>query len=813
MVLEEFIDFILGRRKDRILYKRRDSRRFRDSSEMTTQQRKLDDMITSYFKDQPEIGSILGRLNDIEWFPGEIFDAKDTLMDKLFKGCKKPDFKQPSLETLTLLHTAIANGALDQDYPDPGMTREKQFDLVVEALYRAEKSQVPTYVYTDIWNKFLSNKDESKRSQTFALDMRESVPGLENVANFSKKSKALLLSSSERIINSGRPGCGKRIGDIAINLFVDSGKMISSSAYELSYKFHDLDVSDSFPKMYGAILRLPSRVPGKILGFLDYSMRFINSSSSGIVNESYVNELIKLIYYIHRVLGPDKRHKVEDIASLFQTNFTADQAEMTVRGYKEMLSMLDDESKTRVRIDDVRRLLPEFRESVFNAQLCILNKTEELRALDGGDRQANYFDWLIKPLRDTMSPYRHLELIVFADAHVKKRKGEKLDSYEKRLYREMTKYSFKENTSRREDRDRLVRMVKEPKNRRPVPPHVAEFYEKYYDIKVLPEMLDIGQDNAAWYRCNESADSYMNLNNELEGESRVDRDLMAKISDSLMMRGIITSENMGLVGLACGDALPEILLSEELKKDYSRLRQHDCNIWFKLFDINETMVDRASNNCDTKMLFASVKKKDIRSMKYYNVGELRDRQLIMTMFGRTYFNLENASDSLISNIFNVCKRHYINGNENPTVVLIEGVRNSNMEYYWGQGAINMHTLYFLNRLECRKDVICYDTHASQKIPLNPFRVRAESTYAAIRTPEKDRVEFYFAALQPGSILRGKYKLKQGEVIRCGESRVLSNALIESFKKKGFIYDEIRKTPDDNTVIVMLIPDYDRMKKI
>ncbi|MBN1543911.1 hypothetical protein JW898_00435 [Candidatus Woesearchaeota archaeon] len=814
-MFNRLIDRIWKRKKS--VYRRR--RTPAVSDDLTTQQRRLEDLIKDMGRDKPQLCGLLTHMYDKRWEFADIFSAHRILEDNLFYK-----HTEPPEEAINLVHSAIETGAVRQEYVIERIMPIEQLRMVAEAVGRAVGSGAPLYLYTDIWGRWQGNKEDRLNSRMFAKDLKESVSGLETVGSLTKKAKAFFMKKIDRIISSSYITYGEKVGNIGKALLA-AGESTPAVAYDLCNRFHEKDISDEFTHMYKALLRLSSSTPANVFSFISRAIEYIDVSHNGVVNKGYVDALSKLVFKISLLIPEnweaEKKYTPSDVAGIFSPQFTRDRAERYINGYSSLLEDLlkGENRKIQLRIEDVKKLLPRFQDAIFDTNLCILDCTKRLRALDEeclaregvSKRLEEYFETLITPLRGQSSPYSSLDLIVFADSHMKSISGEELAPHEQRMYDDMVMYAFKENGKRRDDRNRLVKIIEDRENWKPVPAHVRQFYSDW-GIEVDEYMLDIGRDNNAWYRWNESTTSYMDLNAESLGEDRVDRNLVSTLVTDMMRRSrIIKAPNLAIWGLACGDAWPEIALSKELARwRVSSDSNERFNVWMYLYDINDTMVNRAARNCNREMISATIRRKDVRKITYDDIAYLQ-RQLIITLFGRTYFNLETESDTLIDSLYDICYEHYARGNKSPTIILMEGAYESNMKYYWDRRAEEMHVLYFLNRLETEREVICYDPSSTfpVKIPSTPVSPVAYSTYAPVQTPEKDKVEFYFATLRPASVLKGRFNLRQNQLVRCGESRVISKALIDSFRTR-FHCGLIRSEDDPNTVVIQLVPDYRKL---
>ena len=795
----------------RILHDRPRYKRRHELTAANTQERSLESIISDYESRNSEAAGILSHMVDRKWKIDDIFEAKACLEDHIYSK----NLSLPS-EALDLLHNAIEYESLRQDYHTEQVYAHDQFDMMVSAISHVAAAQAPAYVYSDIWGKWQG--DELRSSHRFAEDLLESSQSLKDVSMLTKKAKFMLMKKIDNMISSPAYSYGVRVRRICASLLQADTKT-PGQAYELCDMFAAKDSMDEIPEMYACLLALPPETPSRVYDFLEKSIGFIQErpDGNGLLNVGYVRSLYNLVLKVAKVFRGDESkrgYKPGDIAGFFPTTFTSDQVETLVSRYNQHLDWLlaGNRGEIKLRTDDMKRiLLPKFKDSFVDANLYVLHITKQLRD-EFGDEEGDYFERLIQNLRDTENAYY---MMVFAEAHYKTKAAQKkgvpetaLDPSEDRIYREMVKKAFKENSRVQDERGRLVELVRNVENTRPVPQHVADYFRQRFGIVVEPSMLDIGKDNNAWYKWNESADSYMNLNAEPEGEKRVDRKFLGKVVRDLMDTGLISDPRVAVIGLACGDAWPEIVLYQELKR-WRLGSKGPLNVWLRLYDINDTMVSRATYNCNSLGLNANIQRKDIREIKYRNLGSLY-RQLVISLAGRTYGNLETESDNLIDSLTDICLQHYARGIKSPTVVLMEGTDKCRMDYYLDHRAENMHVIYMLRRLELERDVICYDASTTQQMMFRQLHGEngAFSTYAPIQTPNNDRVEFYFVTLRASPILKGVSYLREHQVVRCGESRIVSEALLHSFGQKGFKYKMIRKDDDEHTVMVRLIPDYD-----
>ncbi|MFH1064326.1 MAG: hypothetical protein V1729_04560 [Candidatus Woesearchaeota archaeon] len=798
--------------KSRSGYKRRDSKRLEKFEELTTQQQKLEQLLLVHYECKPKLAGLLNHLHDKDWDTGDVLNASNVLNNTIFSNGSVPP-----AEVLSLLHRAIKYDSLRQsffsEYPAP----REQFEMVVDAIDKTIKAKVPVYVYAEIWNNWQGNADKGIDSRKFAADIKTSASGLESTVHMTRKARALLLKKVERLINSSNVTYGTKVRDLSSNLGVADSKT-PSAAYHLCSLFNDKDEIDDFPQMYGALLKLPAETPSNVFTFIERAIGCIGTNSNGKVeSKKYVSNLYKLAYKIALLLRGEVglQYRPNELAKFFSMSVTPDMAEMLVENCNQFLGriMRPESGKTPFRREDVNAVIPLLQGAKFDANLHILEVTRKLRE-EFGDIEAEYFEHIVDNLREKENA---LDLLVFAEAHYKTREAhfnwpEKpvLNPFEERLYKELLRVASEEKTRRRNERRRLIEIIEDRANRRKADDHVIRYFSDYLGVgEVSPYILDLGKHNDAWYRWHESADSYMDLNAEALLEERIDRDLMQAVVKNLSRKGgVIQTKDLALIGLACGDALPEIVMLDLLQKEYFRQRNTKTHpdVALDLYDINETMISRAVWNCHRNMLFPSTTRKDVRHISYDDIGPI-DRQMIITLFGRTYFNLETASDEVITALTGICVEHYNRGNKNPSTILIEGAEALNMKYYDDRRAEEMHLFYLLKCLEVDREVFCYDPSSTQQVIL-PTNERAYSTYAPIPTPNADRVEFYFVTLKPTTMLGGQFNLQKNQIIRCGESRVMSPALLQSFEERGFNYELVKKSPKDNTCVIQLIPDYD-----
>jgi len=792
-----------------------------------TEQRSIADIIRDYEPRNPEFAGLMRLMYSQGWPQDSIFGARHS-WDKHISRRKL----RLGEEVMSFLHEAVVYGSMTQDYRIEEYTHDQQFDMVIGAIGRAIEAGVHMDVFDRVWGRWQGNENPQNDSRKFAEDLQESIKGLENYGYLSRRMRTLFTNKMDRLTESKRISYGARTREICSCLMEDSEYPTADAAYGLCGTFHDLDVNEELPRMYRSFLRLPQHTPTNIISFVSQAIRYIRSSSGGIENMDYADSVQKLVYKISFLLrgnqselevcgdaedtleirlkqSPVRQYLPGDIASLFPVLFNADEADQIVAGYSRLLDEIigSDGTGRGFSLDNVRRMMPVLQGARFDADRTILECTTRLREFN--QFEASYFENMLDPLKGPESPFSFLHLIVFADTHLKICHGQGVAPVEQRLYDEMVTYASLAQTARLDDSARLIQIVNGDGNWKRVPKHVAAFYAGM-GIQVPNIMLDIGRDNEAWYKCAESAEGYLHANRGQAGAARIDRDLISNIGTHMMQTtGAVQNRYLALHGLACGDAWPELILKEMLQNWFTDGRhQENYDVQLSLYDVNDAMIRRAALNCNSRRILlpqTRISRKDIRNINYDDLGMMSGRQLILTMFGRTYFNLETESNPLLDSLADISMRHYHEGNKSPTIILIEGAKQSDMIYYRDEGAERMHVQYFLSRLDAEKRTVCYDASMSQSVPTTPLGRPASSTYAAIQTPNKDRVEFYFAALDDVSILGGRFNLARHQLVRVGESRVVSGELIDEFSSAGFDVSTIDN--GGNSVILQLLPDY------
>jgi len=807
--------------------------------DINTQTKQLLDVINQH--GGPE-GDFMRNMFRNGWSQIEIINSVDVLRKYVL-----PE-QNPLQEGIDILHYAIENGSLKQNGFGTASSVE-QLESVVESLTRARDRRIPLFVYTDIWGGWQGNKDSRLNSKKFAQDLLDSIGGFEKGLIQSKSALDLFYRKIERMKKSNRISYGFATRDIYKSL-LEANRDTHPGSYELCYFFHEKDVLEEFPKMYQPLLKLNNNTPKRIFEFLHSAISHINYDDYGIKSKEYVEATYMLANRISFLLncgvGPSLEDRAktsstppgfmvgcdvpnseillsaEDIAGILPPYFRKDEAAVFVSGYSnlfdEIIRNKRKESNLELTIEDVKNVIPYLQGARFDVDHYVLDCVTWLKNIDF--QESLHFQKIIESLKDESSPYSSLDIMVFSHLHTKRVGGAPLSPAEERMCKSMVTYAIKSNTKRRDDRSHIVEIVSGQENFKEIPEHVRDYFFENFDIAIDPKkrMMDIGGDNNAWYRWSQSADNYQQANTGQEGTLRDDLSFVGKIVNYLMLsKKVISNQNLSIIGLACGDAVPEINLRDIIRSSGYANHLHNTEFFVRLglYDINESMIQKAAWNCYLKKINPSIRKKDIMKLRYGDLGDVNGRQLIISLPGKTYFNLENRSEELIDRIGNICYEHRKRGNTDPSVILLEGRNYIDMDYYKDKGAEDMHVSYFLRRLDAQRSVICYDSRMAtgSKLPLTDTGSMRSSTYAPIMTPNEDRVEFYFLTLDSTPICGGARMLDKHQVVRCGESRVLSQPLFDMFEDKGLIRENIENDHNRNVVVVALIPDYSSLSRV
>lgn len=819
MTSESGTEILTPRRSltDILFFKKREPDLDGAEDDISSGQRHIRDIIDEYAREKNEVGGkFLKYLHSKKWELEDIINAGILFEQTIFKdGARPPD------EALSLLHTIIKADVLrvqqyNIPYPEGNVgpaTPIIQLKYVLHSIDRLIRSDAPAWVYKNVVGEWIGNKESYRNSDRFAIDLFKAVSNpegdggrwgcLARANQMDKQQRELLLDLNDILTGSSLVRYGNKFQKICHGI-LEAREGASSKIYDLCSRFSRKDVKFEVPEMYGALLSIPKDAPKRIFDMIERAIDRIGFDvHKGLTDNNSVNGLKELVNYISRIYtgggipvqfdsDPNFLQKWSKFVGLAEKYGTLGMFSTEGMAYLLELANLDAARYTESCLVELRRI------------------DDNMSGMgDEYEPQAPHFGMLLDHLQDA----NPMESMVFAGAHVKLVKGKRLFSFEKSCYDSLVSKAYERLALLREDQRRLVEIVLDKRNRGlPVPDHVVEFYRKQ-GLPVSGKMLDLGSDNDAWYRFRSSVEGYQLLNREDMGAERVDKDFLSKIVWNLNRSGHLRMMSILLAGLGCGDAWKEIMMYEELQHRQRTKDGRPFNVWLNLYDKNQEMIDRARINCNSRRIQASVEKKDIMELNYDAHFSRFERQLIFFMGGRTPFNLEDGFNRLLNSLLTISLNHFTrpDGVRKPSIILIEGAESTDMEHYWDRKAIQLHSEYLIKRLEMERRIIYFDKSVTQPVVVRqtPLGETADTTYAAIQSPEKDRVEFYFLTLDETPILAGKDVLPAHHVIRCGESRLMSQKLYDSLSDR-FLWELIRNDDDEGNLVLKLIPDYDKL---
>ncbi len=186
-------------------------------------------------------------------------------------------------------------------------------------------------------------------------------------------------------------------------------------------------------------------------------------------------------------------------------------------------------------------------------------------------------------------------------------------------------------SSKAETKERAYRREYEAAMKRgPVPcpdylrEHLRDYLMKEFRIEVDVELVwDFRKNQAALYTGKEAAETYEQLSRK-----QTDPDFVKKVvresHDMQMLEGHIV-----VVGGGCGNGKTEILFYEELKA-------LGYDVHLDLIDRSDLMLEKAFMNCERKGIKVDTRELDLEKL---TTNDLRkDRQVILTHWGKTFFN-------------------------------------------------------------------------------------------------------------------------------------------------------------------------------
>src|SRR3989344_2713410 len=651
---------------------------------------------------------------------------------------------------------------LTQAEPSLGLTRSYNLQLIVDSVKKIEKQEPPPRWIYDIFGNWFGNEDPRKNSVRFPLDVVESVKPLSTASQMSRNSRDFF----RKVVNGFVPeeeSYGSFTARLAENIQQLPGTARAFSHCAAIYNI----CPKAAPELYGALLSLPRKIPANIDQFIHRAITVLPQQEMW---EEYLQNLQEIIEYLNRLLVTEDQ---EGLGQLFGNKKF--EAERALRALKHKRRVLRTYSEGRISVDPqlrtLRGLIARMEAVGSDVDAIIYSHSSNFA---GNYRQIIY-DGMINNMRDGLSP---AELGWFATLLYRDLTGESLKVAEQRALESYVARAMFEDTARRRNKGRVTAIIKEQRSqRKEVPLHVKEAYNKAFsNVHLQPDLINIGEDNGAWYDHIDQVEQYLSAQ-DLHTRSR----FLNKVTGFLIRKGYVFSKEIGIAGLACGDAWGEIELVRMLQEQ-GRL-SHSPHLY--LFDKSYAMLRKAAMNCYRKGIQASADLKDVTRLSYRSDFHIESpqRQLLISLLGRTFYNLEKAADDVLERIVEVTSEHrqqqvQMNVPISPTIVLIEGDREKNMDYYQDPGSENMHWLYITSRLNTHRDAFAIDDC---------------STYLPLLREDGKKVEFYFLATREIVFSDEditEIRIPKGQVIRVGESSTLQPETIEQFERAGFMYEEV-----------------------
>lgn len=772
------------------LWRRDDTTEEIPFSPTDTSQRHLDRVINEHLQpEQVKVKNLVHAMIAHEWENGEVLSATSRLIE-----FEERLVKIPSLAN-SLLRAIIENDALDPnditdssatlDLPDPSepQTRDYRLELVLNSISAIElqKGEKPTWVYTKLWKNWFGNSDERRNALNYPLDVHQSAQQLQYANKLTKKARNLLLEVMDGFVPTRSRSYGMYTADLTKNLLLATDRT-HPKAYgycEAVFKAQ----ANIPPRIYGSFLSLPKATTKGVDEFISRAITVLPSIED---KAKYLRYLGAITRSAAKMLRTEERRYIDHLFG--KNKFTAENAQSVLKRQFQLLREVD---RGGVVLDDRVKDLSQLVMQVDDVSHIVNHISYDFAGnlKDDPDKQ-KYFNWIINLMRDQLNP---VELFVYADALYHHLKGDPLTSPQEKARDDIVARAMLRNTKRMQDQSKIQEVRK---NTTRCPLHVADHYRKLIDIPLQPEMIDVGEDNGAWYSNPESVRWYFEAKAADFGDDGVNTRHLQSISRHLIRRGILRQSQISILGLACGWARPEIEFAKILEKKKTP-EGAKFNATVYLCDKNRPMLESAGRNCPEIPNKYFLLEQDITDISYKSTIGTSNRQLIITLLGRTFFNMEEASHEVMEGITDIVVNHHQNGCKMPTVILIEGDKSKRMQYYTDPGAEKMHLMYVTNRL---------NTHPAA------FSEGEGSTYAAILSPDGTKVEFYFLVTRDIPVARNDRDthefIPRGQVIRIGESRTIQPDLETYFNDRLFHYDEI--SDRSGSVMIVLTPDYSRM---
>ncbi|MBU0457303.1 MAG: hypothetical protein ABH824_05240 [Nanoarchaeota archaeon] len=653
-----------------------------------------------------------------------------------------------------------------------------QLETLLEGISILESvDNPPRWVYTDLWDKWHGNNDKAN-SDFFASDVKISANKLINASDMPRKARNFFLKVMDNFVPDYEVSYGIRAGRLAENISLATEETYSGSYSYCNALFEIFP--ETPPEVYGAFLSLPQNVPDKFDTFIIKLLKLLPEQAKKYHYLKKIEEVTTEVVGLLR-----NGHNPAVVGQLFgNCDFEADGAMRALYVRGQLLAKIKKEVPINQITNKFVGLISMLEHVNYNVDPIIFHLASKLP-----DPEQEHFNWHIDNLRGYTNS---IDLIIFADALYDYMVGKQLSHLQEKDFATFLSRSMRSGTKKRKERQEIESVLKSNlESLQDCPEHVKEYYGSLFpQIMVQNKMLDVGEDNGAWYLDQEAVSAFLKAKTNHDSK---DGNFLNEVVNKLIMGGLLDNRkqrNIVTVNLACGSAYSELRFGEILGS-----KRNGFDVQSLLIDNNAPMLESAALNCQISRKKASLLKKDIRYLSYEGdvlpYFQPQDRQLILTLFGRTFFNLELTAEVVIERIFEIAERHSRNS-KSPTIVLLEGDKEKNMKYYRDPGSEQMHLVYLANRLDVRKE---------------NFFVRNESTYAALLTPDKSKVEFYFLITEDVPMVKtalNSFWLRSGRVIRIGESRTVQPSLRDYFERKGFQYGEVNNKYDE--VMVVLTPD-------
>ncbi len=642
-----------------------------------------------------------------------------------------------------------------------------RLQLVLEGVSKIEEANPPPrWVYKQLWRKWYGNTEEAKNSQRLAHDISSSAIELQHATIGLKTLRPLFLQVMGHFVPHE-----EEYGNFTSRLARNLQKIPRFSKARGYCESIARVYPQAQPEVYGALLSLPEDLPRNIDSYLSTIIKHLPEQREITLYLSYIQKAAKRIKLL--LATEDK----EALGQFFSR--TQGDARTVMEDLRSRLEFLSDFAHGRfpgVRIAEIQEIVRRSEKSA-DIDAIIHGYSAEL----GEDKEKqDRFNKLVGTMREQLAPsVQRIELVIFADLLYRDLKFKSLRVDERETLNDFIDNIMRTQAIRRKNRNNVMSILQQQLTERTsIPEHVRNVYaEAFPEIFLQPTIVDIGEDNGAWYEYVDQVQQFLKAQ-----DKRTRTRFLARVAGSLARENLRQGKNLAIVGLACGDAWAEIMLAEYLKKRLNPQNKPQLH----LFDKNGAMIRRASMRCYLSgyldHAFPSVL--DITTLSYaaHLFLEPAETQLVIAMQGRTYYNLQKAREQVLTRIVEIVESHerYLSRagcKDLPSVVLIEGDLQKNMDYYRDPGSEHMHWLYLTNRLETQRDA---------------FAVENASTYKPILTPDEKKVEFYFLTTREiiFSDEKNQVVLPKGQLIRVGESATLQPEEIERFREAGFNHRDV-----------------------